>query len=252
MVLRWQTRHADSTTFWQRKDCLQAAKKDDVCKRQWERDNYLWERHRMMEDYLQGDNEFTHVLLLDADASPMRPELNTLGRMASMLVEEGKDVLITVADWVQRGAGRVSSAVTFARKAPFALKLFQDMLDAHELGHKARDRGPGTWRLGLQNVSCDSSEESCLNALLGFEPVIKGVHVASGRRFNRGGCTLTTCSVGTVGKPFSSLGLRDPELEVMHFTGISRKDAAAAICGELMYNLTGEGAQGYGCKDFGT
>lgn len=249
LVLRWRPRNPDIVTFWQKKQCLEHDMDSKACERKWEHQNFQWEKHRMMEDYLVSDNSFTHALLIDADAALVRgSEMNTLGAMASTLEAEGKDVLVTENDWLMGGSGSISTAVIFARKTPFARALFHDILGAHELGHGARDRGPDHWQLGLQNVSCLSSERECLQSLLGQKQFVDGVHLASGRRFSRGGCTLKVCSRPTAGKAFGTLGLMDPELDVIHFSFSSgtRAEAGDTMC-EHMRALTGHDPPGWGC-----
>eukprot|EP00439_Symbiodinium_sp_Y106_P076240 s30_g15.t1 len=63
VVLRWQPTHPQLTK-WQRRT------------KNNERENFNWEKHLMLSEYLASPQNFTHVLMLDADAVLVKHPLN--------------------------------------------------------------------------------------------------------------------------------------------------------------------------------
>ncbi|CAK0910290.1 unnamed protein product, partial [Prorocentrum cordatum] len=212
------------------------------CLRSAAHETFNWEKHRMMLEYLGSPENFSHVMVLDADAA---------------LVHHAHDFLLTNEDWMGPGAGasRINGGMLFAANTPFTKALFEDMLDAHLL-----EEGNQQPRLGGALLKCHSNEQLCLNALqkrpafasrtgANASPPTRTL-LTSGIRFNRGGCVLTRCGNGK-GDPdlqMKSAGLRDPTLEIMHFVGNSKYVAPRAMC-EEGHDLTGGGPDGYGCAE---
>eukprot|EP00439_Symbiodinium_sp_Y106_P059470 s1542_g8.t1 len=95
-----------------------------------------------LQEYLLSPQNFSHVLLLDADATIIRHERNVLGEMAAMLDKEGRDVLFTDEDWLLHGARRINGGVILAKGSSWSQDLFRDTVEAHELG----PRGLQRWR----------------------------------------------------------------------------------------------------------
>jgi len=239
MVIRWLPSQPQLLD-WQRHLCGNFSEKE--CTQRNERENFNWEKHRMLQEYLESPQNFTHVMMLDADAALLRHEHNLLGNMAKQLAIQNRDVFFTNEDWLLNGAKRINGGVILARNSPFAKDLFKDTCDAHLMG----PQGLSTWRIGIQNHQCSSNEQICLNDAMDASPEMRAqVLLASGIRYNRGGCTLRHC-----GEPLSDqnlrLGLDDPRLEILHFMG-DHTLADQILC-DGSVDFTGEGLHGYGCS----
>lgn len=146
-------------TSWQTKRCGKKSK--DQCTRDNERENYNWEKHLMLADYLLSPQAFTHVLMLDADAAFIQPQHNTLQDIAGMLDRKQKDLFLTDEDWLKYDEGRINCGLVMARNSKFTQALFQDTFDAHVMGPTPLKN----WRIGVKNVVCSSNEQICLNDL---------------------------------------------------------------------------------------
>ena len=156
--------------------------------------------------------------------------------MAAQLEMAGKDLLVADEDWLVNGEGRVNGGLLFARNTPWTRKLFRDLFDCHYTGFN-KDL----------NFYCTSNEQIALNDLMSRPMFPDHILVASGKKFNRGGCTLSCCGDGISDESMTQLGMTDPALEVMHFMGGSKFGAAEAICNPT--DLTEGGPDGYGCKE---
>ncbi|CAJ1433577.1 unnamed protein product [Effrenium voratum] len=77
---------------------LQAASEPE-CAKKYERDNFTWEKMKMVEEYLQNSQNFSHVMILDADAALVRDH-DILGKMAAELHAQHRDVFFTNEDWL--------------------------------------------------------------------------------------------------------------------------------------------------------
>ncbi|CAE7566501.1 Nmral1, partial [Symbiodinium sp. CCMP2456] len=147
-------------TDWMISDC--GKKSLRVCAKVNERETYNWEKHLMMQDYLLSPQAFTHVLMLDADAALIQPQLNTLHRIADILDRKGKDLFLTNEDWLdQNGEARINGGLMLAKNTPFTQNLFQDTFDAHVAGYKLLKKA----RIGTPVIRCTSNEQICLNDL---------------------------------------------------------------------------------------
>ena len=206
---------------------------------EYERENFNWEKHLMLSEYLESPERFSYVMMLDADAALVRTDHNTLGEMAATLDMAGKDLLVANEDWLLNGEERVNGGLLFARNTPWTRKLFRDLFDCHYTGFN-KDL----------NWYCTSNEQIALNDLI-FGPnhplFSDHILVTSGKKFNRGGCTLSCCGDGISDESMTQLGMTDPALEVMHFTGASKYEAASALCSPK--DLTEGGPDGYGCSE---
>ncbi|CAK0792933.1 unnamed protein product [Prorocentrum cordatum] len=227
-------------------DC---AKKGDEakCFRSIAHEAFNWEKEKLMLDYLSSPHNFSHVMVLDADAALVHHAHDIMSGMAAELSAAGKELLITNEDWMGPGAGasRINGGLLFAANSPFTRALFEDMLDAH-----ARGGGFKQPRIGGAPLRCGKSEQLCLNGLQDRQEFASRALLASGTRYNRGGCVLTRCGDGT-GDPNQKMkrsGLLDPTLEIMHFMGNSKQFASRAICQDGQ-TLTGQGPHGYGCAE---
>mmetsp|Transcript_48752 Transcript_48752/g.110427 ORF Transcript_48752/g.110427 Transcript_48752/m.110427 type:complete len:651 (-) Transcript_48752:200-2152(-) len=232
MVLRAQPTQPQLTK-WMVRACGDHS--TSYCVRQNERENFNWEKHLMMSDYLTSAQKFSHVLMLDADAALIQPQLDTLRRISAILDNEGKDVFLTDEDWLDaNGKGRINGGLMFARNTNFTRNLFLDTFDAHVKGpalHK-------NWRIGVPVQQCTSNEQICLNDLWYgqnnkyFRPYAM---MASGKQYNRGA------------ERGGEAHMNDPATEIMHWMGGSKGSAGRALC-KGARDLTGEGPNGYGCK----
>lgn len=145
---------------WMIKEC--GKKSLNACMKMNERETYNWEKHLMMQDYLLSPQAFTHVLMLDADAALVQPQLDTLRRIAQILESEGKDLFLTNEDWLdENGARRINGGLMFAKNSIFTQNLFQDTFDAHWAGYKFLKNA----RIGTPSLRCTSNEQICLNDL---------------------------------------------------------------------------------------
>lgn len=245
MVLRWAP-SKKQLTKWQLAACKANGKSKLKCLKENERENFNWEKHLMMAEYLNSPQNFSHVFMLDADAALVRADHDSLALMSQILEDEKKDVFLSDEDWLKYGEGRINGGLIFVKNTNFTRALFNDTFDAHRAGR------PIDWRIGVK-IQCTSNEQICLNALFngdGKEVFRPKSMIASGKRFNRGGCTLHHCGEGGMTDPtMAELGMADPKLEIMHFMGGSKGTAADALCGEGARDLTGGGKEGYGCAE---
>mmetsp|Transcript_82286 Transcript_82286/g.191070 ORF Transcript_82286/g.191070 Transcript_82286/m.191070 type:complete len:271 (-) Transcript_82286:58-870(-) len=232
MVLRAQPTQPQLTK-WMLHQCLD--KTTIQCTRQNERENFNWEKHLMMSDYLGSRQNFSHVLMLDADAALIQPQLDTLRRIATILEEEGKDLFLTDEDWLDaNGKGRINGGLMFAKNTNFTRGLFLDTFDAHVKG-PAQHRH---WRIGISVQQCTSNEQICLNDLYygqNKQHFVPHAIMASGKKYNRGA------------ERGGEAHIIDPTTEIMHWMGGSKGSAGRALC-RGNRDLTFEGPQGYGCK----
>merc|ERR1719330_599124 len=158
MVLRAQPSQPQLTT-WQWRQCRM--KDASKCVQQNERENYNWEKHKMMAEYMLSPQNFTHVLMLDADAALIRHEHNTLHKIADIMNSKRKDVFLTDEDWLQYGEGRINGGLMFVKNTLFTRNLFLDTFDAHLKGSAMLK----DWRIGIDKMECSSNEQICLNDL---------------------------------------------------------------------------------------
>merc|ERR1719330_59661 len=86
LVVRWK----QSLRFpapWQDTMCDQKENAREIsnCWLNLERENFNWEKHQMMLEYLNSSQNFTHVLVLDADAALVPETHDTLRQIAADL-----------------------------------------------------------------------------------------------------------------------------------------------------------------------
>jgi len=244
LVLRWAATEPQLTD-WQISSCNQRGFDTLRCTKEWQRENFNWEKHLMLAEYLHSAEKFTHVMMLDADAALVRPDHNTLQLMADELDKAGKDVFMSDEDWIKHGKGRINGGLIFVKNTPFTRNLFNDTFDAHRASLPIAQ-----WRIGVRNTRCGSNEQICLNDLLHGgqkEFAAPKAMVTSGMIWNRGGCVLHHCGEGMSDTQMKVLGMQDPSLEIMHFMGGSKQAAPAALCDDYK-DLTGDGPSGYGCR----
>jgi len=216
-------------TAWQKRQCNK--KSPEVCRKDNERENYNWEKHLMLAEYLLSPQNFTHVMMLDADAAFIRQDHDTLAMIIELMEKNKKDLFLTDEDWLKYGEGRINGGLIVAKNTAFTRGLFQDTFDAHILGPTPLK----SWRIGLEHVVCSSNEQICLNDLWKGG---RGAHfaeftmMAGGKKWNHG------AEVG---------GFDDPGVEILHFMGGSKGTADKVLC-DGSRDVTGEGPKGYGCK----
>eukprot|EP00440_Ansanella_granifera_P008422 gb/GFBE01009124.1/.p1 GENE.gb/GFBE01009124.1/~~gb/GFBE01009124.1/.p1 ORF type:complete len:363 (+),score=99.54 gb/GFBE01009124.1/:1-1089(+) len=244
MIMRWKPTEPQVTT-WQKADCNKKSRSDSDCVKDWERENFNWEKHLMLYEYLLSDQKFTHVLMLDADAALVKHDVSILGVMEKELNDRHLDVFLTNEDWLQHGEQRINGGVIMAKNTEFSQNLFQDTFASHVSGPV-----DSKWRIGVKDLRCTSNEQICLNDILagkGKAIVKDRMGFGSGIWYNRGGCTMGHCGEAITDMTMESLRLKDPRLHIIHFMGGSKGVAAQALCdGEV--DLTGEGPTGYGCE----
>lgn len=232
LVLRAAPTQPQLTT-WMVRDC--GDKSTSYCLRQNERENFNWEKHLMMSDYLSSPQNFSHVLMLDADAALIQPQLDTLRRISAILETEHKDLFLTDEDWLDaNGKGRINGGLMFAKNTNFTRNLFLDTFDAHVKG-PALHRN---WRIGVPVNQCTSNEQICLNDLWygqNKKYFLPHAMMASGKQYNRGA------------ERGGEAHITDPTTEIMHWMGGSKGSAGRALC-KGVRDLTMEGKTGYGCK----
>jgi len=242
MVLRWKRTLA--LTEWQQQQCRKSGKGREECIKRWERENFCWEKFPFMVDYLLNSQEFTHMIMLDADAALVRHHVDILGGIAQQMHDQNIDVFLTNEDWLKNGENRINGGVIMARNSKWSEDMFQDAFDAHKLGPKMHKK----WRIGETSVMCTSNEQICLNDLFyGHGRKIMQGHMAfeSGIVYNRGGCTLKHCWEKISDPSMEALRMTDERLLIVHFMGGSKNFAPEILCGDPSY--TGEAPDGYGC-----
>lgn len=232
LVLRAQPSQPQLTA-WQWRQCRM--KDAFKCVQQNERENFNWEKHKMMAEYMLSSQNFTHILMLDADAALIRHEHNTLQRIAKTMEEKGKEVFLTNEDWLDKnGASTINGGLMFVKNTVFTQNVFQDTFDAHIKG-SAMLRN---WRIGIDKMECSSNEQICLNDLWqGSGKSVFAPHamMASGLIYNRGA------------ERGGDRHMNDPKVEVMHWMGGSKSTAGQSLC-DGTTDFTGEGPRGYGCQ----
>lgn len=236
MVLRWKP----TLRFpppWQEKECDRKENQREItnCWLNVQRENFNWEKHQMMVEYLESSEKFTHVLVLDADAVMVHPDYNTLQGMVNELEEAGKDLLLTNEDWIGDTSSltRINGGLLFAKNTRFCRDLFRDMLDAHWFG----PRGLKSPRIGAPEMhGCASNEQLCIDAVRHRDAFKEKVVIKSGLKYN----------CGANAKSMQRLRDVDTSLQIMHFMGGSKSAAAGALCKGR--DLTGDGSKGYGCS----
>jgi len=242
MALRWQPTQPQLTP-WQLVSCSNNHKSHDECGKEFERENFNWEKHLMMQEYLESSEKFSHVLLLDADGVLVRLDHDTLTGMAQRLEQDNKDILVADEDWLQNGDGRINGGMVFAKNSEFSRRFFRDTFDCHVRG------AGGTWQLDPQlDQGCTTNEQLLLNDLKGKQFFKEHVMIESGKKYNRGGCTVFGCGEGISDSRMEELGIKDPDLEILHFMGGSKNGAPSVLCA-AEHNLTQEGPEGYGCRE---
>jgi len=243
MVLRWLPTQPQ-LTGWQLRDCTNHAPPilPHQCELNNERENFNWDKHVLLSDYLESPANFSHVLLLDADAALVRTDHNTLTTMAALLEHTDKDLLLSDEDWLLHGEGRINGGLVFAKNTDFTRTLFRDTFDCHRHGPDM-----AMWRLGVE-MQCTSNEQIALNDLKSWPQFSQRTVVTSGKKYNRGGCTLWECGEGMSDQSMKKLKMKDPELEIMHFMGGSKIGAPDVLC-EQNAHFTGEHPDKYGCAE---
>merc|ERR1712039_134662 len=112
----------------------------------------------MMLDYLNSPENFSHALVLDADAALVQPDHDILQKMAAELHRAGKELLLSNEDWLgdQSSKDRINGGLLFAANTPFTRAVFEDMLDAHWGGKKGNPK-PRTGGSAIQG--CAGNEQ---------------------------------------------------------------------------------------------
>jgi len=222
-------------TRWMAEDCGEEISRRQ-CTARNERENFNWEKHLMLSDYLHSPQRFSHVLMLDADAALVQPQLDTLRSIGAQLDAAGRDLFLTDEDWLdENGRGRINGGLMMAKNTPFTKQLFLDTFHAHVEGRYLRE----PWGIGVQGYTCTSNEQICLNDLYygnqGKRIFTAHAILASGKQYNRGA------------ERGGERHITDPTTEIMHWMGGSKGSAGAALCNGVR-DLTFEGLSGYGCR----
>jgi len=98
-------------TRWMAEDCGEEISRRQ-CTARNERENFNWEKHLMLSDYLHSPQRFSHVLMLDADAALVQPQLDTLRSIGAQLDAAGRDLFLTDEDWLdENGRGRINGGL---------------------------------------------------------------------------------------------------------------------------------------------
>eukprot|EP00438_Fugacium_kawagutii_P022255 Skav227697 [mRNA] locus=scaffold1635:32971:33857:+ [translate_table: standard] len=77
-------------------------------------------------DYLLNSQEFTHMIMLDADAALVRHEVNILGGIAQQMHDQNIDVFLTNEDWLKNGKDRINGGVIMARNSKWSEDMCLD------------------------------------------------------------------------------------------------------------------------------
>ncbi|CAE8616908.1 unnamed protein product [Polarella glacialis] len=245
MIIRWQPT-MPQLTGWQKAQCGRKTT-EKVCTKNNERENFNWEKHLMLQEYLQSPQKFEFVLMLDADAAIVKHRVNVLGQIATRMKADGLDVFLTNEDWLQNGERRINGGLIMSKNTVWT----NDLFTAPCLQSSFSPVAACASLIGLRGQQCSSNEQICLNDVLwgpGKELVKNRMLLVSGVRYNRGGCTVRHCGEPISDQTMETLKMKDERLEVLHFMGGSKGLAPEALCdGEVDY--TGDGPDGYGCKE---
>lgn len=188
-----------------------------------ERDNINWEKYRLVWDYFSKENPYDYVLMLDADASFIQPNLDSLRIMADILRDSGKDFLFADEDWKSKtmvGYEYINGGMMLARRTPYTMGLLRFILDSYQNG--------------IEGTGCASNEQICFRGLLKTpkalrkytfpgndgRPLTEHLKVLSGMEWNRHPCTLPYWKKGCVGS-FPHEEAKGPT-HIMHFMGGSK------------------------------
>lgn len=244
VILRWNPTQPQLTA-WQKRQCGSKTS-EKSCTKTNERENFNWEKHMMLYEYLLSPQNFTHILMLDADAALVKHSIDILGGIAKQMETRNLDVFLTSEDWLLNGENRINGGLIMARNTLWTQNLFQDTFAAHIKGPAGLKR----WRIGVRDMQCSSNEQICLNDLMqgGYkEKIRQHMTLESGVIYNRGGCVIRHCGEPITDKKMEELRMKDERLQVLHFMGGSKGLAPEALC-ESGYDYTGDGPTGYGCK----
>jgi len=240
MAIRWLP-STPQLTEWQLKQCGDKSEKE--CTQSNERENFNWEKHRMLKEYLQSSQNFSHVLMLDADAALVNHNHNVLEKMAEKIEAVKGDVFLTNEDWLKNGENRINGGVILAKNTKWSQDLFEDTTEAHTHG----PAGLKQWRIGAKNKQCSSNEQICLNDIMSsFSDAKQHIMLESGISYNRGGCTMKSCYEQISDPTMLVQGMSDPRLEVVHFMG-DHSLADKVLC-DGKEDYTKDGPAGYGCS----
>ena len=242
VILRWQPTQPQLTK-WQRRGCGKMDEK--TCTRNNERENFNWEKHLMLYEYLLSPQNFTHVLMLDADAALVKHSVDILGDIAKAMEKRNLDVFLTSEDWLLNGENRINGGFLMTRNSEWSQNLFQDTFRAHVIG----PGGLRKWRIGVSHQECSSNEQICLNDIMSGsnKEHVKGhMSLESAIIYNRGGCTVKHCGEPITDPKMEALGMRDERMQVLHFMGGSKPLAPVVLC-DGGKDYTGDGPKGYGC-----
>eukprot|EP00434_Breviolum_minutum_P019245 symbB.v1.2.016961.t1/scaffold1308.1/size125923/7 len=226
VILRWQPTQPQLTK-WQRRGCGKMDEK--TCTRNNERENFNWEKHLMLYEYLLSPQNFTHVLMLDADAALVKHSVDILGDIAKAMEKRNLDVFLTSEDWLLNGENRINGGFLMTRNSEWSQNLFQDTFRAHVIG----PGGLRKWRIGVSHQECSSNEQICLNDIMSGsnKEHVKGhMSLESGIIYNRGGCTVKHCGEPITDPKMEALGMRDERMQVLHFMGGSKPLAPVVLC----------------------
>jgi len=180
-----------------------------------------WEALAMLRDYLDTGN-YSHMLVLDTDATFVHEEKDTVQEMAKMMDDKGASLLLANQDWDGKDStNQHVGGMIMARNTNYAKALLKQLLAAH-----ADPKAIG-WDV------CSTTEKACLQAFLqdqtdakmhfemdGTENKRRDQHVVvlSGARYNRHPhhpCRLSKDNPNCKGK----------EVDIVHFTSEARSDA---------------------------
>ncbi|CAD7922148.1 unnamed protein product [Amoebophrya sp. A25] len=166
---------------WQRYQCSEQKKSAEQCEKDFQRENFNWEKHLMLADYLnlkEGKGyRFTHVAMLDGDLALVNRQVDSLGLLAWHMWRAGKSLFMANEDWLKgedegaaRSHARRGNGGFILATGSFGRKLFLDSFDAHVHGNgrgtKGSRGGAPVWpRLGIRQ-ECSSNEQLCLSDIM--------------------------------------------------------------------------------------
>lgn len=240
MALRWKPTQPQLTE-WQIEACHREKAGDGECVKRNERENINWEKHLMLSDYLHSPANFSHVMMMDADAIFTRADADSMSSMAKVLEEKAADLFTASEDWMKHGEERINGGVLLAKNTKFTGDLFQDLWECHRAKWVKSTRtlvdGP---------IQCSSNEMVGLNDWRSRRGMAQKIHLASGRYWNRGGEVLFALQNDHSDARMHEQGLKDPEMEIIHFVGGTKNPAGDVLCRSFV-DLTGENASAYAC-----
>eukprot|EP00392_Amoebophrya_sp_AT5.2_P001716 g1718.t1 len=208
---------------WEKRHCASQNKTEAACTKEFERDNFTWEKYLMLSDYLS--------LHLEPELGESYADANEGGQEKNRSTGQETQYRFTHVSVLDADAGFVNFHVD---SIGLLAGLFTDTFSAHVRGNENTET---PWKTEGIVAECSSNEQTCLNTLMYGRKAVMQQHVLLGSSmwWNRGRRPQSP----HVPEP-------DGRLHLMHYMGSGggREQADADICNGLMFpQAVGESAR---------